>query len=1102
MDSTTKIPGYRIDKKIGEGGMATVYLATQESLTRTVALKIMAPTLMVDSTAEQRFLKEGRIVAQLNHPHIVTVYDIGHVESVYYMAMEHIEGGNLITRIQQGMSPETALSIIRQIAHALDYAHRKGFIHRDVKPANILFKEDGSAVLSDFGIAKAVTSHTNLTRIGYSIGTPDYMSPEQVTGKSLDPRSDLYSLGVVLYEMLTLQRPFKGEDAFAVALCHVNAPVPRLPKKLAPYQSIIDRLLAKTPEQRFATAAQFIDTLDDLRDRETQPPNASRTVPSTPRQKTQFRQINREKSISRGKKSLHPSKWAVLSAAVVIIGTSVVIWKMSTELDPHTQRITEVLIDQAERHMEASRLTEPAGNNAYQTYRYILEFDPDNRKALAGIKKIADYYEKQALDRKKEYRLEEGLEIIVRGLQIVPQHSGLLALQEEILEQQDKRRKKQEIARLLALAQRQIETYRYITPEGDNAYASYRQVQSIEPDNKKALQGLKKLVERIEQQAISERRKGWIERSLTTTEQGLKAFPGHTGLEQLRSELNRERSITELLTAAKAQMGESRLTMPAGNNALETYRSILILQPKNKTALQGLQNISKHYEKQAQHAQRNEHLHDALLAIGEGLKAVPNHPNLLALRTKINARISEIQNRESLLSELLTKARAQTAASQFTQPDNDNAYETYRKILAIDPDHQAATVGMTQIVQHLEQQARQEQRFGRYEQSLSFIEEGIKLQPQHPSLIDLRKEIMAQLEAQHRAKRIEELLTKARQQFAANQWMQPKGDNALESYQQVLILSPYEDRALSGIQDIAEGCLRLGQDEYQKGHLDESLAFIRQGLSLIPYHPQLLSLQQTVTRQMNSTPQETVRDLLAKAQKQLKAWRLTRPREDNAYQTYTKILQMEPGNPQAEAGLRQLANRYEILARNKQRADDLQGGLRMVELGLTVDPNHSGLLRMQEEIKRELQKPDHDLATDREIEQEPKKPGYDRANNIAQLLDAAQQQLEAEQYLHASDIYQQILNMDPKNALAKEGLKAIAGDYEKRAKQKYQKKDLKEGLSIVEEGLRLNPSHRGLLSLQKELARQLELLHVKPKNEPKKIKESTEPPVRFFGPGF
>ncbi|SQK84036.1 serine/threonine protein kinase [Pseudomonas aeruginosa] len=178
-----ELPGFDIERELGEGAMATVYLATQRSLQRKVALKVMAAALAADPSFAERFLREGRTLARLSHPNTVTIHDIGNVGSCYYMAMEYLPNGTLKERIQQGLDPEQGLAYVRQVAAALGYAHSQGLVHRDVKPANILFRADGTAVLSDFGIAKSIEDNTQFTQVGFAVGTPSYMSPEQAAGR-------------------------------------------------------------------------------------------------------------------------------------------------------------------------------------------------------------------------------------------------------------------------------------------------------------------------------------------------------------------------------------------------------------------------------------------------------------------------------------------------------------------------------------------------------------------------------------------------------------------------------------------------------------------------------------------------------------------------------------------------------------------------------------------------------------------------------------------------------------------------------------------------------------------------------------------------------
>ncbi|PAU59141.1 serine/threonine-protein kinase [Pseudomonas indica] len=277
-----EIPGYQIERELGDGAMATVYLATQRSLERKVALKVMAAALAADPSFCERFLREGKTLARLSHPHTVTIHDIGNVGHHYYMAMEYLPNGTLKDRIAEGVSPEQGILWLRQIASALGYAHAQGLVHRDVKPANILFRANGSAVLSDFGIAKSLEDRTQFTQAGFAVGTPSYMSPEQARGQQVDGRADLYALGVVLYEILTGKLPYSGSDSLSTALAHLTEPLPELPIEQGRYQGILRKLLAKDPADRFPNADALIAALDGL----------NTSVPVDDNQATQVRPVD------------------------------------------------------------------------------------------------------------------------------------------------------------------------------------------------------------------------------------------------------------------------------------------------------------------------------------------------------------------------------------------------------------------------------------------------------------------------------------------------------------------------------------------------------------------------------------------------------------------------------------------------------------------------------------------------------------------------------------------------------------------------------------------------------------------------------------------
>jgi serine/threonine protein kinase len=265
MTKLPQIPGYQVIKKLGQGGMADVYLGIQEKLQRQVAIKVMIPLLFRDEQFSRRFIKEAQTAAQLNHPNIITIHDVGETRDSYYIVMEYLEE-SLSQRLKKRgyFPPLEALGVVRMIACALDYAHKKGFIHRDIKPDNIMFRPDGTVVLVDFGIARAMDSTTHLTRTGMSIGTPHYMSPEQCKGEKIDGRSDIYSLGVQFYEIITGKVPYNAENTAGIIIKHIQDPIPRLPDRLSRCQPIIDKMMAKERDKRFQSGEELIKFIDGL----------------------------------------------------------------------------------------------------------------------------------------------------------------------------------------------------------------------------------------------------------------------------------------------------------------------------------------------------------------------------------------------------------------------------------------------------------------------------------------------------------------------------------------------------------------------------------------------------------------------------------------------------------------------------------------------------------------------------------------------------------------------------------------------------------------------------------------------------------------------
>ncbi|RMF05665.1 MAG: serine/threonine protein kinase, partial [Chloroflexi bacterium] len=260
-----KIGQYTILSKIGEGGMAKVYRAYQPSISRYVAIKVLPENVAGDRSFIKRFKAEARAIAALEHPHILPLYDFGTENGITYMVMRLVDGGTLADLLDETPVPprRQTVQIIADVAGALDYAHRENIVHRDVKPSNILIDQHGQVLLMDFGLARAMndTAQSRITRTGTVVGTATYMSPEQAADEKLDGRSDVYSLGVVLFEMLTGQTPFTAETMVAIALKHINEPTPSL-REINPdipqiFEDIVFKAMQKWPADRYQTAGEL-----------------------------------------------------------------------------------------------------------------------------------------------------------------------------------------------------------------------------------------------------------------------------------------------------------------------------------------------------------------------------------------------------------------------------------------------------------------------------------------------------------------------------------------------------------------------------------------------------------------------------------------------------------------------------------------------------------------------------------------------------------------------------------------------------------------------------------------------------------------------------
>jgi serine/threonine protein kinase len=415
---------YKLVQELGRGGFATVYRALQAALNRDVAIKVLHPEFIRDERALRRFKREAVAVARLTHPNIVAVYDYGEQDGHAYLVMEYISGATLKARLGGKPLPNMeTLAVVKAVGSALDYAHSKGLVHRDVKPGNILYTEDNRIVLSDFGIVRLADDDSSLTR--GVIGTPQYMSPEQALGHEVDGRSDLYSLGIVLFEMLAGRVPYKGESAVATLSMHATLPVPSTRKYNEQVPDVIDRIvqraLAKSPDERFQTGQELINSLSGAIENIDRIPTGSSTIlaPSlipemAPSLSIDLSPRDLEEMYRQLLDLTRARDWrAVVTLAAQILAkdpnfrdVSAILSSASNELrfgrtDSSVEVQVKGLVSQAETSVASGRLME-----AVAILQQALRMDPDDAAARTSLETTKAKLAEQETVRRLNRRLE------------------------------------------------------------------------------------------------------------------------------------------------------------------------------------------------------------------------------------------------------------------------------------------------------------------------------------------------------------------------------------------------------------------------------------------------------------------------------------------------------------------------------------------------------------------------------------------------------------------------------------------------------------------------------------------------------------------------
>lgn len=687
-----QIPGYKILRELGHGGMAHVYLAVQESFGREVALKVLSPHLTDDEQFSKRFLREARIVSQLNHPNIVTVYDAGKQGKYHYMSMEYIPGKDL-KQLKDTISREEALRIVKDVARALDFAGKKGIVHRDVKPENIMIHQsDNRVILMDFGIAHGDDVTHGMTQTGKAIGTPHFMSPEQTKGLKVDHRSDIYSLGVVLFQLLAGNLPFDADSAVAVGIKHLTAPIPLLPGGLEIFQPIINHCLSKQPQHRYQKAAELITALENISDEQLESINTQATV---------FKNAGADHDAETQISEVSISKKRKIPDLVFPSHHKTSINEDSNETKTNGTRrrnllflllISTMIWAGNEKQKELTHFW------GYEALPRIVKVFPD-----LFPKSYSQYWAKKLESVKPQITvvpvtptisINENIQTTQIEENTTPQQNDLVTIsaqttQAEIEIPYDKDRVTQLKEGLENNPKNAIELA-----------TIYKELLLQNQQNSIARQGLKELREWYIKQislAFAAEDAVLARQHINMMTQSFPRATKNKRFIRLEKKVAFLERISNHFIKAEKYFKAGSLSKPANKNALDEIKIILRLSPNNDDAKKFMDKIVKSYLDKTTQLQEQGNIHNAIFMVEEGIAALNNNPILIKKRQQLKETLQHNKN----ISSLFKQAKKYQTADQLIKPQAYNAYDVYQQILKKENGNLQAKAGLKSIHQQL-----------------------------------------------------------------------------------------------------------------------------------------------------------------------------------------------------------------------------------------------------------------------------------------------------------------------------------------------------------------------------------------------------------------
>lgn len=752
-----QIDGYDILELVGTGGMAKVYKAIQKSFDREVAIKVIDPQQLTDPSFSERFAREAKVVSKLSHPNIITVYDVGKTKTAPdkapqpFLSMEYVEGKELQTLLKQ-VSLAQVIKYIKQIAAALNYANQKDIVHRDIKPANIMISEvDDRAILMDFGIAKSKENGLSLTQTGAAVGTPYYMSPEQFKGLTVDHRSDLYSLGVVLYQLLTGEKPYNANSAVSLGMKHAGEPIPTLPHYLQAFQAVIDKSLAKSPDERFQEGHQFVAALEQIP--ESTINHIAKTFDTGDREELNEINVSNSTIITSHhleKTQITSHRWlkpTALAASIImaVIGTGTfllpdehvisvkpipvsVVEEPSTKTDQAEEKLTALSDIQRRKITQLQKQTEQLKQQLDDNLDVAFAL----KALLEDIKTIdvehqtyTSYIDDELFAIQQRYQTAINHALGKQQLDVVKTlNQQLLELVPSTSANEFVRITAQRIEKLGNIKQRLAKAEAFIrgnnlTPsdanDTDNALYEYTQVLALQANHPQALTGLKQIKKRyvslIDHQ-LSVKNVAQAEEFLRRA----RNVPGDDGsiLDAARQKIEKVKNQQENLRIteereeqrlkhinARFEQAQKQQKNGEAFEALATYTEILSLNPNHRPAIQAKQNLFTFIFMELKDkikANKHRQVQASLQALQQVLPDVVQDKHFIAIKKQLNTAISETRkphisniniNGTLLSSQLTTDIMADTNINITCEYDVITLSQKILSIELIAPNNQS-----------------------------------------------------------------------------------------------------------------------------------------------------------------------------------------------------------------------------------------------------------------------------------------------------------------------------------------------------------------------------------------------------------------------------